>query len=61
MQFHTLHDFIAMGGHGPFVWGAYALTLVVLVFNVVQPILERRRFFRVQKQLLRREEARESE
>lgn len=25
-----MSEFLAMGGHGPFVWGAYAVALVVL-------------------------------
>jgi heme exporter protein D len=61
MYFHSFAELMDMGGHGVFVWGAYALTVVVLMFNVIYPIMSRRRFFRAQKQLLRREEARDSE
>lgn len=25
-----MSDFLAMGGHGPFVWGAYGVALLVL-------------------------------
>lgn len=61
MNFNSFSEFVAMGGHGLFVWSAYAITLVVLLFNLILPLVGRRRFFKVQKQLLRREEARESE
>ena len=43
MSFQTLSEFIEMGGHGPFVWGAYGIAFVVLVFNFVWPILMVRR------------------
>ena len=26
----ALSDFFAMGGHGPFVWGAYAVALLLI-------------------------------
>jgi len=61
MSFDSFADFIAMGGHGLFVWSAYAITLAVFLGNLVHPIVGRRRFFQTQKQVLRREEARESE
>jgi heme exporter protein CcmD len=28
-----MSDFWAMSGYGPYVWSAYGITLVVLVFN----------------------------
>lgn len=28
-------EFIAMGGHGKFVWSAYGITFAVLAFNLV--------------------------
>ena len=38
MQWHSLSEFIAMGGRGGFVWGAYG-TFVLLV--LVEPLLAR--------------------
>ena len=61
MSFDSFAEFLAMGGHGLYVWTAYAITLVVFLGNLVQPFMGRRSFFRTQKQVLRREEARESE
>ena len=37
-------EFFAMGGHGLYVWLAYAISLAVLVGLGVKPILARRRF-----------------
>ena len=28
-----MSEFLAMGGHGPYVWSAYGVTLVVMVYN----------------------------
>lgn len=39
----TVGEFIDMGGHGPFVWSAYAIWLVVMIINYVQPILRERK------------------
>lgn len=54
---NTLADFIAMGGHGPYVWASYAITLVVLLLNVVQPWLARRQLIREEARRRRREVA----
>ena len=29
-----MSEFLAMGGHGPYVWSAYGVTLAVMVYNV---------------------------
>ncbi len=42
----SLAEFFAMGGYGFYVWTSYALTLIVLVANIVIPVIERRQFFR---------------
>ena len=36
-QFDSFADAIAMSGHGPFVWSAYAMTLLVLACLLVIP------------------------
>ena len=38
MQWHSLSEFLAMGGRGGFVWGAYG-TFAVLI--LVEPLLAR--------------------
>jgi heme exporter protein D len=40
MEWHSLSDFLAMGGRGGFVWGAYG-TMAALM--LVEPLLARRR------------------
>lgn len=60
MSFNSLSDFLAMGGHGLYVWSAYGVTLVVFAFNAIKPVLMNRRFLQEQKQLQRRELAREN-
>lgn len=43
MQFESFSEAMAMGGHGPFVWGAYAITLVVVLISLLKPWLATRR------------------
>lgn len=50
-QFENLADFIAMNGHGPFVWAAYAITLAALIFLVVSPVLQKKAFLKQQKKM----------
>lgn len=57
MQFDSVADFFAMGGHGVFVWTVYALTTVVLVALVVVPLRRKRRFWVEQAMRIRREAA----
>ena len=35
MQFDTVSDFFAMGGHALYVWLAYGATLLVLITNTL--------------------------
>jgi len=43
VRFESVSELINMGGHGPYVWSAYAIALIVIVANVVWPLLRRRR------------------
>lgn len=43
MSFDSFGDFIAMGGHAPYVWPAYAVTFAVLLGNVLLPLARLRR------------------
>lgn len=47
-QFDSFAGFMAMNGHGPFVWAAYGITFAVLVYLLVSPVLQRRQFLREQ-------------
>ena len=52
MMFHSLSAFVDMGGHGQFVWSAYGISLVVILFNFIRPvILKKRNETNVRKQL----------
>lgn len=51
----NLANAFAMGGHGVYVWSCYAITLAVLVLNVVQPWLARRRLVNEAARRRRRE------
>jgi heme exporter protein D len=42
--FTSFADFLAMGGHGAYVWSAYGLCMAVLALNVFLPLLARRRY-----------------
>ena len=35
MQWGSLENFLAMGGYGFYVWGAYGMTVAVLALEVV--------------------------
>ena len=56
MYFETVGDFIAMGGHGPYVWGAYIITLVVMLLLVFTPLMHHRRLIREGRARVRREQ-----
>jgi len=56
MQFADFSEFLAMGGHGLYVWVAYGVAVLVFAFNLVTPMLKRRRFFVEQARQQRREE-----
>ncbi len=55
MYFESLSAFLAMGGHGPFVWSVYAITAAVLTGLAVAPLLRQRRFWIEQSMRLKRE------
>jgi heme exporter protein D len=42
VQFESFDAFLAMGGYGPFVWGAWGLTAVVIAGLCVRAVLVER-------------------
>lgn len=54
MSFDSLQAFMAMEGHGGYVWSSYALALGVVVFIIVTPLRRRRRFLAEQASRLAR-------
>lgn len=53
-QFADLQSFLWMNGHGPFVWSCYAATFAGLLFLVLEPRIQRKRFIKQQKNLVLR-------
>lgn len=41
-QFESFDAFIAMGGHGPYVWGAYGLSLAIMGWLGLVPLRRQR-------------------
>lgn len=56
MSFSSFGEFLAMGTHGPYVWTAYGISLLVLTINLLLPVLARRSFLQSEARRLRREE-----
>ncbi len=55
MAFDSFHDFLAMGGHAPYVWAAWAVTAGLLGGIVLHARAERRRLWRHLQRRERRE------
>ncbi len=48
-------EFFDMGGYAFYVWWSYALTLILLVANIVSPILQRRKVIARIRRAIKRE------
>lgn len=55
MAFASFNEFLAMGGHGPYVWAAWAVTAVLLGGIVLHARSERRHLLRNLQRRVRRE------
>lgn len=42
MSFESFNEFLAMGGHGLYVWLSYGIALAIVVTNLVEPLLARK-------------------
>lgn len=51
-QFESLDAFLAMKGHGPYVWACYIIVYAILVYLTLSPVLAKRAFLKQQKKLL---------
>ena len=51
----SLQSFLHMGGYAIYVWPAYGITLIVLVWNVLSVFNWEQRFFRMLKQVRKRQ------
>jgi len=48
-------EFFHMGGYAFFVWTSYALTLVIVVANIVSPVMQRKKIIARIKRAIKRE------
>lgn len=55
----SLTEFLRMGGYGGYVWSAYGIATVVLIWQLVAPIAHRRRILKEIKRRKRRESPRQ--
>ena len=46
MYFESVGALLAMDGHGPYVWSAYGITMLVLLVLIVAPRVRQRRLMR---------------
>ncbi|MBP0594209.1 heme exporter protein CcmD [Paraburkholderia sp. LEh10] len=55
IAFVSFADFLAMDGHGAYVWSGYGLCVALLALNVMLPLLARRRYLNKLARSRRRE------
>jgi heme exporter protein D len=55
-----MSDFFSMGGYAGYVWGSYVVFFVVLAFDALAPLWQRRRALRELRGRLKRELARKA-
>ncbi|MBL4782838.1 MAG: heme exporter protein CcmD [Porticoccaceae bacterium] len=41
-QFESFDAFVAMAGHGPYVWAAYGVSLAIMAWLAVSPLRRQR-------------------
>ncbi|MGM0703017.1 MAG: heme exporter protein CcmD [Pseudomonadota bacterium] len=59
MAFDSFQAFLAMGGHAPYVWAAWAVTLALLAGSGLHARVEHRRTLRNLARQVRRERRRD--
>ncbi len=52
-SFNSFADFIAMGGSATYVWSAYGFFAIILIFNIGQPLVARKKY--IQQQIKRQQ------
>jgi heme exporter protein D len=53
-------DFLGMGHYGIYVWPAYIVFFIVLVFDAISPTIQRKRALKELQARLKREAAKKS-
>ncbi|OUR62592.1 heme exporter protein CcmD [Bermanella sp. 47_1433_sub80_T6] len=56
MFFDDFSSFLAMGGHGLYVWLSYSLAAVIVAINFISPVLTRKKIIKDIERQLRREQ-----
>lgn len=56
MQFSSLNEFIAMGGHGFYVWLSYSVSLLLLVILLINSVQSNKKIKLNIKKKLKRDE-----
>jgi len=56
MAFTSLSDFFAMGGYSFYVWLAYGVSLLSIVFLIINSVSKRKKIFNQVEQRLLREQ-----
>ncbi|WP_027857809.1 heme exporter protein CcmD [Marinobacterium jannaschii] len=51
MSFNSFSEFLAMDGHGLYVWLSYAIAATIVTINLVSPLLRKKQ---LKAELLRR-------
>ena len=54
MSFDSFTDFLAMGGHGIYVWLSYGMGLLIFSASLIQPISRKKSLIKELLQLQRR-------
>jgi heme exporter protein D len=51
-QFDSLSAFLEMKGHGGYVWACYFITYAVLMYLMMSPLIQKKKFLAQQKKNL---------
>jgi heme exporter protein D len=57
VYFDSINDALAMDGHGGYVWAVAAITIAVVAWLLLQPVLSSRQLLARQRGVLQREDA----
>ncbi len=55
MSFESFSDFLAMGGHGLYVWLSYGVAALIFLANVILPMKKKNEIVKKHVQRLKRE------
>jgi len=62
MAFSSFSDFIAMGGYSFYVWLAYGISMISIIFLIVHTVMTRQKIFkRIEQRLLREQRIKAAE